>query len=367
MRKILLATTALIGFTAVGTAQAATAPLTVTVGGSVEFAAGAFHESRASGATDPSSGDFETVYSLNFGVTGKSASGVEYGGNLVLDNDINQNTLSADDPSNGVAVTKADIFMAGAFGKIQLGDSRGATDLTVAAPNLGGIRYMDFLTNKYSKELVVNIDKKDHSTNVTYFTPKVGNNTHKVQLGVTYVPNYARFGSSVQLTKSNGYRNVVKGALAYDGNFKPVAIKASADVISGVIHSTSWRDFTAWDVGAQAAYDSFTLGANYGDQGHYMTLVGQNKKQQTYSAGLTYQFCCALAAGFNYLGGEGYSTLMGGWGDYVKDFNTYSFASTYTWAPGLTTTGNVVLFDEEAATGVKDDGYVLMLSQKLAF
>jgi len=367
MRKILLATTALIGFAAAGAAQAATAPLNVTVGGSVEFAAGAFHESRASGATNSSSGDFETIYSLAFGVEGKAANGITYGGNLVLDNDINQNTLSYDEPSNGVRVTKASVFMSGAYGKLQLGDARGATDLAVVAPNLGGIRYIDFLSNKYVKELVGYIDRIDHSTNVTYYTPKFGNDAHKVQAAVTYTPNYARFGSDVQLTKSNGYRNVVKGALAYTGNFKPVAVKASADIISGVIHSSSYRDFTAWDVGAEAAYSGFTLGANYSNLGRYLTIIGQNKEQQTFGAGLTYQFCCALSAGINYLGGEGYSTLMGGWGGYVKEFNNYSFASTYTWAPGLTTTGNVVLFDEKAATGVKNDGYVLLISQKLAF
>ena len=48
MRKILLATTALVGFAVAGAAQAAapasTSPINVTVGGSVDFLAGAFHE-----------------------------------------------------------------------------------------------------------------------------------------------------------------------------------------------------------------------------------------------------------------------------------------------------------------------------------
>jgi len=91
MRKILLASTALVGFAVAGAAQAATAPLTVTIGGDVDAVAGAFHESKAStydGQTTAkrAGDDFETLYSLNFGVAGKTGNGVEYGGHLVLDN-----------------------------------------------------------------------------------------------------------------------------------------------------------------------------------------------------------------------------------------------------------------------------------------
>ncbi|MDD3370274.1 MAG: porin, partial [Alphaproteobacteria bacterium] len=246
MRKVLLATTAIVGFAVAGAAQAATSPLTVTVGGSVDFVAGAAHESKASGAVAPSGGDFETIYSLDFGVAGKAANGIEYGGNIVIDNDIDAEDNFVGQ-GNNIAVSEADVFMSGAFGKVVLGDMRGATDLAVTAPNVGGIRYIDFLgaaagtAGSFAKDLVIGIDGKDHSTNVTYFTPKVGNDMHKVQLGVTYAPEFNKYGSDVKLTRvaADEYKNVIKGALLYTGTFKPVAVKASANIISGTGESSA--------------------------------------------------------------------------------------------------------------------------------
>ena len=376
MRKILLATTALVGFVAAGAAQAATAPLNVTVGGSVDFVAGAFHESRAAGSVNTASGDFETVYSLAFGVTGKAANGIEYGGNLVLDNDDYVATTGAgmNGNANGIAVTRADVFMSGVYGKIQLGDARGATDLAVTAPSVVGIRYLDFLNStQYSKKLVLGIDAKDHSTNVTYYTPKFGNNEYgKVQAGFTFEPRYGQSGSDVQLVKSiNTGRDILKGALAYTNNIKSVAVAASADIITGDVTAAAAnaRPFTSWGLGANAAYQGFTFGVNYTDLGQFATVNTQNKDQYTLGVGLKYEFS-KYTVGFNWLGGEGYdNTIALAGNDYVKTFNNYDFGAAYAWAPGLTTNVNAVLFSQTMdRVGAKDnEGYVLLVSQKLAF
>jgi len=380
MRKILLATTALVGFVAAGAAQAATAPLNVTVGGSIDFVAGAMHESRAAGATNSSSGDFETVYSLAFGVTGKAANGIEYGGTLVLDNDDYAATAAGiNGNSNTIAVTAANLFMSGAYGKVVLGDQRGVTDLAVAAPSVVGIRYLDFLdSTRFSKKLVLGVDAKDHSTAIAYYTPKVGNEYGKVQAGVSYATNFGQYGSDVQLTKTAGYKNVLKGALGYTGNIKGVAVAASGHVVSGNMNqsiqsgATSARPFFAWGAGLNGAYQGFTVGFNYADFGHLTTNSTQNKSQQTFGAGIKYEFN-KYTVGFNWLGGEGYDYLTVGGGAQtqyrVKDFNNYGFGAAYTWAPGLTTDVDAVLFTQTLdKTGAKDnDGYVLLISQKLAF
>ena len=378
MRKILLATTALVGFVTAGAAQAATAPLNVTVGGNIDFVAGAFHESRAAGATNSASGEFETVYSLAFGVTGKTANGVDFGGNLVLDNDQYTGTMGGlNGNSNTISVTTATVFLSGAYGKLQLGDSRGATDLTVTAPSVAGIRFIDFLdSSRFSKKFVLGVDAKDHSTNATYYTPKFGNNEYgKVQAAVTFTPRFGQFGSAVQLVGNSNVRDVIKGALAYTGNIKSVAVAASADIITGDITAaaTSDRPFMSWGAGITGAYRDFTLGFNYTDLGHYGSTSIQNKSQQVYGAGLKYAFCCKLAVSFNWLGGKAYDNALSlgtaGAQKYVKDFNNYNFGAAYTWAPGLTTDVNAVLFSQtQDKTGAKDnDGYVLMISEKLAF
>jgi Gram-negative porin len=408
MRKILLATTALVGFAVAGAAQAATSPLNVTVGGSTDFIAGGYHESAKAfaPANDLSSHDFETIYDLNFGVTGKAGNGLEYGGNLSLNNDPDIANGFHGDTYN-VNVNQADIFMSGAFGKVQLGDSHGATDLAVTAPTVGEGqtqgRYIDFLdTQEFAKNLVLGVDSTDHSTNVTYFTPKVGNDMNKVQLGFSYVPEFYNYGSSVtQINNSavanatgtgnslSPYKDVVKGAAAYTGTFNPVTLGLSADVITGSANTLSngqaWivnaptgkvRDFTSWDVGAKAAMAGWTAGAGYSDLGHYDTVGPQNNQQHTYTAGVKYEFN-KVAVGVNYLGGEGYGNMLAspaGGGvvtssnfNYVHDFNSYGAGGTYTWAPGLTTNLDGVIYSQEMDSAKENDGYVLLVSQKLAF
>jgi hypothetical protein len=410
MRKVLLATTALVALTAAGAAHAATSPLTVNIGGSTDFVAGNFAESNENKGDNTLSSnhrDFETVYDLDFSVAGKLGNGIEYGGMLGLTNgaDIVNNFKGT---QTSPYMDMGYIWTSGAFGKVQMGDSHGATDLTVGTPTVGegqvDGRYADFLdTTSYAKTLVYGVDGTDHSTNITYFTPKVGNENNKVQLGVSYVPQFYNYGSGVvdynsgtgaPLGASNTlspYKDVVKGALAYTGNIAPVALKASANVITGNSSNTTgafgssdaWianapvfkpvQSFTSWGIGAQAALNGFTLGGTYNNQGSYDAVIGQNKDQQTYGAGLKYEFS-KYAVGVSYLGGEGYDNMLLGAGstntdkfNYVKDFNSYGAGGSYTWAPGLTSNLDGVYFNQATDVGVDNKGYVLLVSQKLAF
>jgi len=409
MRKVLLATTAIIGFAVAGAAQAATAPgatspITVNVGGDVDFLAGAFHASDASNDTSGlhrANDAFETLYSLNFDINGKAGNGLQYGGKLTMDNNPDISNAFGGN-ANNVQFDQAYIFLSGAFGKVDLGNSHGATDLALLAPVVGEGqvygRYIDFLsTTSYAKNFVAGVDVTDHSSNITYFTPKVGNEQNKVQVGVSFVPNFYDYGSNTILYKgssganSNGlspYQNVVKGAAAYTGTFNPVTVGASADIITGsannvLSNNQTWllnattgkkvRDFTSLGFGAQAAAEGFTLGGNYLDQGHYDTILGQTKKQQEYGAGLKYEFN-KVGVGVSYLGGEGYSNLLsmttpgtGSGFNYVKDFASYGLGGTYTWAPGLTSNLDGVMFSQKTDSDTKNDGYVLLVSQKLAF
>jgi hypothetical protein len=305
--------------------------------------------------------------------------------------------------------------MSGAFGKIQLGDSHGATDLNVNAPTVGEGqvegRYIDFLdTFQFAKTFVAGVDNTDHSTNVTYFTPKVGNDNNKVQLGVTYVPQFysnaggipkfsagtptgSSVGGATGLLNGNfnaisAYHDVVKGALNYTGNIDPVALSVAGHVITGGSGSLGTNDawtvnapagasvqsFTAWGLGVQAGLDGFTAGVSYDDNGRYNAVTGQNKAQNQVGAGLKYEFS-KYAVGVSYLGGEGYDNLLspgatGGVGDqvnYIKDFTTYGLGGSYNWAPGLTSNLDAVYFDQKSDANLSDKGYVLLVSQKLAF
>ncbi len=381
MRKILLATTALVAFA--GAAQAAESPIQVTVGGSVDFRAALFHE--ANKVTDTYAtearrhGDFNTEYGLNIAAEGKAAGGIEYGAMIKLDNAA---ALGEASPDDQIKMDQAYVWMSGAFGKVLMGDEHGASDLFVMAPTVGegqidgSYTYFTDMTTLAQFQPAY-IDTLENDTKFTYYTPKVGNANHKVQLGVSYTPSTDSRGNNVELYRENvtGYRDVVETAIQYTGNFNPVNVVITPMMAfgEGESNSTDLRDFTVWGIGAQAMYAGFTLGGSYVDAGHMNTVkeTNQTENQNAWTVGLKYEFDkVALAA--NYMNGEGYYNLdvssTATSNVYVDDFTAYGFGATYTWFPGLTTAADAVFFDQNRQdTGHNNIGHVLMLSQKMAF
>jgi hypothetical protein len=399
MRKILLATTALVGFAVAGAAQAAApSPINVVVGGDVDFVAGQSAGGNHGNGANSSNRSFESLYDLVFNITGKANNGVEYGGVLDLTNAPSITNFYAG--TQTPYMSAANIWMSGAFGKVVLGDQHGATDLAVVAPSVGEGqttgRYIDFLdTHTFAKNLVVGVDGGDVSTAVSYYTPKVGNDSNKVQLGVSYVPQFYNYSSTevhydsgtVNANANSPYHDVFKGVLNYTGTIAPVALKADAHFLTGSANTvggtTNWlagapgttvQDFTAWGLGLSGALNGFTAGATYADDGSYNTVAGQTKDQHRFGAGVKYEFD-KYGVAFNYTGGEGYSNILnaaaaGGAGsstNYIKDFNTYGVGGTYAWAPGLTTGVDGVFYDQKSDASIDNHGYVLLVSQKLAF
>jgi hypothetical protein len=61
--------------------------------------------------------------------------------------------------------------------------------------------------------------------------------------------------------------------------------------------------------------------------------------------------------------------------NYVSGFNAYGLGASYTWFPGLTSNIDGVMFDQKDrgvaesvnATDARDDGYVILVSQKMTF
>lgn len=404
MRKVLLATTALVGVALASGAQAATtSPISLNVGGYTDFVAGFFHEA---GGTTPSlkrgSHDFETEYKLNVDAMGKASNGVEYGANVGL-----WNGAEASNQWQGggtaVSINSAYVWMSGAFGKVLFGDEHGASDLFVYAPTVGegqiDGRYRDFVdTTTLAYMQASGIDNTEHSTKITYYTPKVGNDMQKVQLGVSYIPNLYDYGQNVvkyNNTGTNGinrsaYQDVIKGAVQYTGSFRPVNVTASGQIITGnssheQLNNTTLgigellggksQDFTAWGLGGQLACNGYTLGASYVDEGRYNTVHGQNAAQDVWTFGGKYEFD-KVGVALNYLTGSGYNNMLAGGGaastaeqeNYVKHFNAYGAGATYTWFPGLTSNADAVFFSQKVGdVADHNDGYVFLVSQKLTF
>ncbi|MBV8061603.1 MAG: porin [Alphaproteobacteria bacterium] len=402
MRKILLATTAFVGVAFAGAAHAAPAsPISLNVGGYTDFVAGFYHEAEGTSANGARANhDFETEAKLNFDATGKAANGVEYGANIGLWNGSEAGTLWGNGGTS-FTLNSGYVWLSGAFGKVLLGDEHGASDLFVYAPTVGegqvDGRYTDFVDQHTLAFFQASgIDNTEHSTKVTYYTPKVGNETHKVQLGISFIPTLYDYGQSVNnykngagTSKISPYVDVIKSALQYTGKYGKVDVTASAQLIAGS-HSNETgtvlfggssgvagtaRDFTSYGFGTQVGYNGWTFGGSYTDLGHYNEVASQGKSQETYSGGAKYEFD-KVAVAANYLGGKGYvnylqttaGTAPSAANAYVGSFNSYGTGAAYTWFPGLTSNIDGVLFAQKSGvTTDHDDGYVVLVSQKLAF
>jgi len=435
MRKVLLATTALVGVAFSGAAYAAmppASPISLNVGGYVDFVAGQDHESDTAAGSKQESHDFETEFKLSFDALGKASNGIEYGANVSLWNgpEVTNESVKTGNyqpfagSGNQITVDSAYVWLSGAFGKALFGDEHGASDLFVYAPTVGegqiDGRYMDFVDpTKLARFQPSGIDNTEHSTKITYYTPKVGNDMHRVQLGVSYTPNMYDYGQNVtkydtasypqtlgnvNAQSYSPYQDVVKGAVEYWGNFHPVNVVASAQVITGspshaeanetaiMLNSPfgfsgagTAKEFTAWGLGTQAMWNGFTFGGSYMDLGSYDEVPGQNHNQTVWSLGAKYEFDKVSVAA-NWLTGEGYDNELLNQGsnlattspagvngaNFVSSFNAYGVGAAYTWFPGLTSNIDGVLFqqslkEEPGIPHNENDGYVFLVSQRLTF
>lgn len=408
MRKVLLATTALVGVALATAAHAAaSSPITLNVGGYTDFVAGKVHESQATSATPRSNGDFETEYKISFDAIGKAANGIEYGANVSLWNGPEVTNLWTGG-GNGVALNSAYVWLSGAFGKVLLGDEHGASDLQVYAPTVGegqiDGRFQDFTQpTTLSRVYAAGLDNSEHSTKITYYTPKVGNDLGKVQLGVSYAPEMYDYGSNVVKVQTvaagtnNGatspYKNNIKAAGEFWGNWRPVTLAASVNLQTADAGATAagvpamfgsapaaglgFQDFTSWGLGAQLGtpyVPGLTIGGSYQDLGRYGTTHAQNKTQEIYTLGAKYEFD-KVGVGASWLTGSKYDNLLAGGAatsvvntNYVSSYNAEGIGATYTWFPGLTTNGDAVFFQQGVTNQAStNNGYVLLVSQRLAF
>ena len=364
MRKILLATTALVGvaFCTVGAAQAAApaSPITVNIGGYVDAIAGWDHESTSLPATITSfdtpgstsstgitglsgvSHDFETEFKLNIDAIGKASNGIQYGANIGLWNGPEVTNLWTGGGSS-VELNSAYVWLSGAFGKVLFGDEHGASDLFVYAPTVGEGQ-VDGRWQEFTSPFLVahfmpsGIDNTEHSTKITYYTPKVGNDSNKVQLGFSYAPQMYNYGQAVVLTNianapllngvSSPYEDLLKGAIQYTGDFHPVNLTVSGQIINGTAQSTvgtpalfafapgptpgtNFRSFTAWGLGTQVGFEGFTVGGSFVDDGSYGTVNSQGHDQHVWTLGGKYEID-KVSVGGSWLNGKGYDNLLVG-------------------------------------------------------
>ncbi|MCB2115748.1 MAG: porin [Rhodobacteraceae bacterium] len=129
MKKILLASTALVGFAGAAAAE-------VSLSGYAEI--GIF---GGSGGAAPEDAQFHSDLDVTFKLSGTSDSGFEFGASIDLDEVGDDANAAGGDPishnGRGSGVEEQAIWVSGSFGKVTLGDTDGAFDWALSEVYMG--------------------------------------------------------------------------------------------------------------------------------------------------------------------------------------------------------------------------------------
>jgi predicted porin len=413
MKKVLLATTALLGLVALS-APVQADPLKVTVGGSVAFEAGYADEDFDNNYRNY---DFTSTPDVAFGAEGKASNGLVYGGKVEVSNQSSFDDNGA--RTDSIEFNKAVTYLSGKWGRVELGDEESAANrLTVTAPTgfgTGGFAgdYQKFLlinnvgdtTNfnltrsgegsvfrslaaSYKPTLTESgLEIYEHSTKVTYLTPKFAG----FQLGVSYTPKvgdtltsvsrdkYTSYSGAALPASASQYEDLIETAANYSYKFdNGLGLGASvgynyAKAVKTTTANADRENLGSLNAGLSGSYQGFTLGGGYtnsGQSGLRKATQTSDDSAQSYNVGLQYA-TGPFAVGVNYLNAENE-------GDVTDSDNNklqvVGLGGTYELAPGLSTFAEVdfVNYESEGAflsgnTSKKYDSTVFVLGTKLDF
>ena len=314
--------------------------------------------------------DFRNDTEVHVVARGKSEqTGLEYGATIEFEADTN-NTLNTDESW---------IFLRGGWGEVRLGDEDGVADNSVVggqtiAAGTGGIDGSDAVIMAAP---VVFLTNTNDATKIRYYTPSFAG----FSVGVDYTPTQETVNSGanngqVFANKDGPFamegKNVVEGALVYDGDFGGVGLLASVVGVWGelkngaddAIADGGFGDDKWWGVQGGAALDlyGFKLAGSIAND-----EVGDTTRK-FFTAGIGYSFG-PVNTSITY--GQIFDTNSDfdeatGIGD--KAYNVV-FSADYAIAPGLVLAGDVSKFDNDATQdfGTGDKGWAAVGSVRLAF
>ncbi len=371
MKKILLATSALVLVAGAASAQQVTtkAPFTVTLGGSVRSEFMLVNDDAA----NASSREARLDYRLTLKAEAKAENGLTYGFSARLRNNQNganqarQDVLGAD--------TKF-IYLSGAWGKVELGDTMAVdSELEVQAPTVG-IGQADYAfgidTGRYS---YYHVNEGEFDTKLVYYTPVFAG----FQAGISYTPEKGSAGRDNARSKfatggANDYNDLIAIAAKYNREFGDIAFTVGGGIQWGDQKDTSATvrstlgDYAAWHLGATVGYEGFVVGGHYFNNGE--TGLGKGDKEFGWQLGLTYE-TGPVAVGVNYARIQTDYKARG-----VTDTTdtAYGIGAAYQLAPGLSLQADVIKFNAESADRsvlkagkTKNDGTLFTFRTRLDF
>jgi|NOAtaT_6_FD_contig_121_74405_length_1235_multi_3_in_0_out_0_1 predicted porin len=386
MKKILLGTTGLIGAALLATAANAETPK-VTLGGFADFQAGYTSDdfdnsTRAVG--------FRNDNTVTVRVDGKTNGGLGYGAVIDLEADA---TNDAD--SQGINASRTFTYLGGNWGRFEMGsvESSAATmrvDASTLAVATGGINgAWTYFINPFSSSSTTNganfistsklvsehgkttefgDESTYNATKINYYTPKFSG----FQAGVSYTPSLQGRGQSLGRTDESAtpdaldQGNVFNGALSYDNTFNEirVALAATGEIAKAndaTVVANEREDIRAWNVGALAGFQGFSVAGSYGNWGDSGQLKTANGDAEYWTVGGGYE-AGPIGLSVTYLD-SAYETSA-----VDSDFSNIVVGADYKLAPGLTPYAEVSFYDADSAGTTYDNkGTTFLLGTQVAF
>lgn len=386
MKKYLFATTAALALLSVASNASAQEPISVTVGGYLQFDAASISQDKDDNLR---SNDFRTSSEIHVRAEGTADNGLVYGANIELEADQNSGQNNGDENY---------IYASGGWGKVELGDNSGVADgegLGVIAPRdfgLGGVAaddesYLDFVSQGSNIAFVgaelFELSGSESSTKVSYYSPVFNG----FQAGASFAPevdsgnsvtrfeNFDSDSTTLQSTNTTQfYENLIEVAAKYSGEFQNVGFQVgagyfSADAKNDVDTNTGpieLNDIGAYTVGLAASYAGFTISGNYVDYDDALTSSNSTdgyEETDAISFGVQYE-TGPVVLGLNHLDAsseDDQNTLSD------LEYKATSLGVSYAAAPGWVAYAEGTKFDAEDGTSNNDDGNVVILGTRLSF
>lgn len=341
MKKVLLAGTALVATALI--ASPAQAELKLDLGG--HFSGYAVHVDED--FTNPGSKDFGIRRNTEIHVTGE----------VTLDNGLTVGFHTEGEVENLNGNNESYAYFSGGWGRVNFGNEDGAAYLLqVGAPsadsNVDGLRTT---IQGFTSEVVLDYDHaqagnqpsdnpgSNPTDRLTYLTPKFNG----FQAGVSYAPEVL-LNTGIAGFGAGNYEDAWELAARWDGEFEGVGLSfgagySKADAPAGA------EDPKAWNVGANVAWNQFSLGAAYlrEKDGAEQLILG-TEKARTWVVGAAWD-------NGPYHVGASYLDRKDSAPGTSEDSYKAAIGGGYTFGPGMSFRGAIAWGETFTATGTEED------------
>jgi len=339
MKKILVASSALVAVGFAGAAQASE-PISLSVGG--------YMEQWIGGASQD--GSFESKNAF------QSDTEIHFSGSTTLDNGIEVGA-KVEMEGEAAGVDEQYLFINGGFGQVKLGAEDGAAaDMSITAPSVGpaGVNDGDMPNFVTFAKTPDNVWDDGDANKLTYYTPVLGG----FRAGLSYTDDDTSEGADSNVNDGD---SVVSAGVEYLGDFDGVSLAVAAT-------GESKQEGQWYHVGATVGFGNFTVGASYGLKEAEFDL---NKNSTTTADdnmgvdfGVSYAMDAAtVSATYMYAEMEDDASTSG-----VDEFNGVDLGLAYTLGAGVTWKSSVFWFDYDAVAASSDnDGFGAITGLALSF